>query len=161
MPPRQVLQRTLHSIHIGSVKSMQAKRQQDTEYDLREIELQYHIPVSGTAGTLLTWAEPVTIPFEWGFHYAPMQRDSELEIPHFTYGAYIVTETPVGLLACVSGWQEEPRNGAITAADVSIGIMGHDEAALIDFQGYVHASFQGLAQSLDETSENPDLEVTA
>lgn len=160
MPPKQVLTRTLHTIHVGAVQSMQRKQQQDTEYDLIEIELQYHVPIQGSAGTLLTWTEPVSVEFEWGFHYAPMQRDSDLELPHFTYGAYVVTETPVGLLACITGWQEERRNGSITGADVSIGVIGHDPAAPVDFQGYVHASFQGLAQSRDETSENPDLEVT-
>jgi hypothetical protein len=92
MPPRQVLPRTLNSIHIGAVKSMQEKK--------------------------------------------------------------------------------DPENGAITGADVSIGFLagpvapgddGTGAVALeqtVTFQGFLHASFQGLAQSLDETSENPDLEVT-
>jgi hypothetical protein len=172
MPPRQVLPRTLNSIHIGAVKSMQEKTRQDSEYDLTEIELQYQIAVSGEASAVLAWADPVTLAFEWGFHYAPMQRDSELELPHFTYGGYIVTETPVALLAVVKSWKEDPDNGAITGADVSIGFLagpvapgddGTGAVALeqtVTFQGFLHASFQGLAQSLDETSENPDLEVT-
>lgn len=176
MPPKQVLPRALSSLSIGAVQSMQRKRKQDSEYDLIEVELQYQIAVTGDAGIYLAWAMPVTIDFEWGFHYAPMQRDSELELPHFTYGAYVVTPTPVGVLACVSGWHEEPRNGAITGVDLSIGfvrgqggVVADDGAAAdaavgdatIPFKGTLHASFQGLAQSLDDTSQNPDLEVTA
>lgn len=159
MPPRQVLTRTLGAIHVGSQRAMEKKRRQDEEYDLREIELQYQLPIDGEAGVLLAWTpEPVRIAFEWGFHYAPMQRDSELELPHFTYGAYLVSETPVGISACVSGWEEDEANGAITAALVSVGAHG-GTGEPIPFRAFLHATFQGFATSLDETSENPELEI--
>lgn len=161
MAPRQVLPRALHSIHVGAARSMQRKRRQDSEYDLSELTLQYQLPFSGEAGTLLAWSEPVEIVFEWGFFYAPMQRDSELELPHFEYGSYVLTDAPVGILANVMTWQEEEANGGITGASVVLGAIGGDSETPVPFSASVHVTFQGLATSRDNISENPDLEVTA
>ena len=154
MPVRGEMIRTLQDIQIGAPLAMQQRLARNAELDLHEIDLQYQVAISGTAGTTPGWGE-VVIEFEWEFHYAPSQRDSELEIPHFWWGAYIPTGGPVAVQACVTEWEQDLDTDAITGAVVSLAALGAGE----EFNGWAHLSFQGLALLREDFSDNADLEI--
>lgn len=153
--PKGTIVRTLQSISIGATQAMKQRDARNRELGLNEEDIQYHVLIEGTASLVPAFSTK-ELDFEWEFHSAPGQRDSDLWMPHFTFGSYIHTGGPLIVTACVVTWEENPDNGGITGADVGIGVMG-DSATPVPFGGYVHLNFQGFAISRDDMEDNPDL----
>lgn len=155
MPPQGSVIRTLQAIQIGSTKAMQQRETRNRELGLNEIDVQYQVTVEGTA-SLVPAFSPIDLDFEWEFHHAPSNRDSDLWMPHVSVGSYIHQGGPLIVSACVLSWDENPDNGGITGGTVGIGVMGAS-ATPEQFGGYVHLTFQGYAISRDDMEDNPDL----
>lgn len=153
MGVRGEMVRTVQSIQIGTALDIQKRADQDLELDMQEIDLQYQLPVSGTAGDASEW-ETVELDFEWEFFYAPSNRDSDLAYPHMTYGAY-VPGVPVALFACVNVWKVDTDTDAITGVVLAVTALGNQ----VDFAGSLHLNFQGYALSRDDFSDSSDLET--
>lgn len=148
------MQRVIHEITIGGAKATAKRDEQNRELGLEELDLQFQLPISGTATPNVAWSS-VEIVFDVEFHYAPAQRDSDLEVPHMTYGAYLPVGQ-VGIVAMVRSWKVEPKNDGITGCTLNIGCFASSSQA---FTGDLHVTFQGFGMSRDDLSDNPDLEV--
>lgn len=151
------LDRAVAQLQIGHVRSMQRRERQNQEYGLQELDLQYQLPVSGRASPSPGWGA-VELNFEWSFHYAPANRDSDLEVPHVTFGAYITKGAPVALHACVTDWKVEQANEGITGCTIQVAAFASSPVGR-DFAGFLHANVQGYATSRDDLSDNPDMET--
>ena len=154
MPVRGEMVRTLQEIQIGAPLSMAQRLARNAEMDLHEIDLQYQVAITGVSGNVPGWGT-IQIEFEWEFHYAPIQRDSRLEVPHFTYGAYVPFGGPVAVQACVVEWAVDLDTDAITGALVALAALGSGE----EFNGSAHLTFQGLALLREDFSDSSDLEI--
>lgn len=155
MAPKGSIIRTLQAVQIGTTQAMQKRDQRNRELGLNEVDVQYHVVIDGTASLTPAFAT-IDLDFEWEFHSAPSQRDSELWMPHFTDGAYIHQGGPLIVSCAVMSWDENPDNGGISGATVSIGVQNASIEAT-PFGGYAHLTFQGFAISRDDMEDNPDL----
>jgi len=138
-PQIQQMEKALKGLTIGTVQSMNEAADRAAKDGLIEREEQFQIEVSGTAEEFFDWSI-AEIKFGTLFTNATGQRDSELEQPHFTYGASIITATPVGVLASVMEWIETDRK-EIVGCKLAIGVAASDRHT--KFRGFLHASFQG------------------
>lgn len=141
-PEQQRLEKVLKGVTIGTVTDLRKAQERAYADGLIEREEQFQVAVSGAAEEFLDWQE-VEVKFGTMFVDASGQRDSELERPHFTYGAEIETPTPVGLMACVLEWKTTARNETI-GCKLAIGVAASDRAT--KFRGFLHATFQGFGQ---------------
>jgi hypothetical protein len=141
-PETQRIEKALKGITIGAAKDLRKAEERAYADGLIEREEQFQVAISGSAEEFLDW-QIVELKFGTMFVDASGQRDSELERPHFTYGAEIETPTPVGILACVLEWLTTARNETI-GCKLAIGVAASDRA--VRFKGFLHANFQGFGQ---------------
>lgn len=139
------MQRVVQELTVGHVRSAQKLKAQNEQLALQEVELQYQLPINGRASKVISW-DSVKFDFEWDFHTAPGQRDSDLELPQMTYGAYIPRGGPVGVFACVRDYKENEKTGAVNGATVAIGVIADGST---EFRGFLNVTFQGFAMSND------------
>jgi hypothetical protein len=136
------LSRAMDSITIGAVRDLRRLDEQRAAEGLKEVEEQFQITISGRAEEFAAW-QFAQVKFGLVFVDGTGQRDSELVTPHFTYGAELLTSTPVVLSAAVMTWQTNNR-GETVGAKLGIGVMATDLATR--FRARLHASFQGWGQ---------------
>lgn len=141
-PQIQRMERALKGLTIGTVQSLNDAADRAAKDGLIEREEQFQIEIGGTAEEFFDWSIAV-VKFGTLFTNATGQRDSELEQPHFTYGASILTGTPVGVLASVMEWIETERKETV-GCKLAIGVAASDRHT--KFRGFLHASFQGFGQ---------------
>lgn len=135
----QRLEQALKGLTIGTIQDMNKAAEGAARDGLIEREEQFQIEISGTAEEFFSW-NIAEIKFGTLFTNATGQRDSELEQPHFTYGASIITAIPVGVLASVMEWIETDRK-EVVGCKLAIGAAATDRHT--KFRGLLHASFQG------------------
>lgn len=141
-PQGHRLEQAMKGLTLGTVTDLRKAEERAYQDGLIEREEQFQVAISGVAEEFLDW-ETVEIKFSTAFMDASGQRDSELERPHFTYGAEIETATPVGILACVLEWKTTARNETI-GCKLAIGVAASDRSTR--FKGFLHANFQGFGQ---------------
>lgn len=146
------LQRAMSEITLQAVQSTRERDARDYQMGLGEHEEQFQIPLTGTAGRTPGFAE-IEIGFDHHFFYAPAQRDSDLDRPHFTFGSECAE--PVIIQACVKEWNIRESNGAIRGATLRVSVMAAGTVAFED--AVLNVTFQGFA-ALDEV-ETEDLEI--
>lgn len=134
------LERSIRALSTRPVRDLERKHARAAEDGLAEYDQQFQIPIRGTAASTLAWTEQ-RVDFETLFYDASEQRDSSYPVPQFTYGSVIESGAPAMIAACVVEWKRNRRQ-AIHAAIVAIGVLGDG-----DFDGYLHATFQGYGQS--------------
>lgn len=139
--------RAVADLTLGVAKSTEARRQRDRELGLAETEQQFQIPVSGTASTLPGFSF-LAVFFDFPFHYAPGQRDSDLQEPHMTFGSKCNAD--VTLNAHVRDWYIDSDTGGYTGAVVVVSALA--AVAGTDFTGSVHVTFQGFSAP-DDTGD--------
>lgn len=138
--------RAVQGMTLGVIKATRAREERNQQMGYAEVDLQYQVPISGTANTGIAFTT-ITLSFEIDFFYAPGQRNNDLERPHLTVGGE--SDVPIGLTAVVTAWEEDPDNGAIRGATVAIGVIA---ATSTPFTGTAHLNFQGYgAQTEDDT----------
>lgn len=155
MAVRGGMGRAVQHIQIGAAKAVDRRRKLSEEIGLQEVDLQYQLPIEGDAFSTPAFGE-VDVDFEWEFHYAPEQRNSDLPVPHVLFGAHIVRGGPVMVSGHVVAWKVDPDTDGVTGAKVSVGVVSDDFRS---FAGHLHMNVQGYAQSRDDMSDNPDQEV--
>lgn len=132
----------------------------NSDYDKpAERTQQIQMIVSGTAGGVAVWQDPVPVTFDVYFHCAPGNRDSTLILPHFTYGVVLDTPFPVMVAAHVASWK---RDGNFTVSGCNIRWGAWDPsnpAVLTPFKAHLHLSFQGFgaAPDVDSSQLSDDL----
>jgi hypothetical protein len=146
------LPRVMQNLTIGVVRETQERERRALALGLQEIDQQFQIPVSGSAGTTIAWSS-AAVGFDYPFAYAPGMRDSDLDVPQMTYGAVIESGTPVVLTAVVTDWTREPTDDSITGATLQIGAYSPGAAAAIDFGAFLHVTFQGYGALLEDETE--------
>lgn len=142
--PDGSLQRSMVRLTVGVARSMRARERRDREMGLAEMEEQFQVEISGNATTGLVWASQ-ELSFDCSFHYAPGQRDSELDRPQFWFGA--VVSPAVLVTAVVTAWTVDEDTGATIGATVAIGVMAAGPGA---YAGHVHLTFQGYGALIEE-----------
>lgn len=146
--PMHALHRAVADMTLGVAQSTRKREARDREMGFREVQQQYQIEIAGEATGVWGFAE-TSITFDYPFFYAPAQRDSDLDRPHFWFGAELDFLGAVS--AVVTAWDTHPRTGAITGATVAVGVVTQ-AGAEVGYQGVVHLTFQGFAAlSEDET----------
>jgi hypothetical protein len=141
-PQIQRMEHALKGLTIGTVQSMNDAADRAAKDGLIERDEQWQIEITGTAEEFFNWSIAI-VKFGTVFSNATGQRDSELEQPHFTYGASIITATPVGVLASVMEWTENERKETV-GCKLAIGVAATDRHT--KFRGFLHANFQGYGQ---------------
>jgi hypothetical protein len=146
------LERSIRRMSYGSVLDLTKRRAQLGYDQLAELDHQFQLPMSGTASTASAYTS-LEVAFDVEFFHAPEQRDSALTVPHFTYGVVCAvteqTTTPTGVSvgimasAYVSEWREDPERQAITGAVITVGVNNGYSNIVVEFNGYLHATFQG------------------
>jgi hypothetical protein len=136
------LSRAMDGLTIGAVKDLRRRDEEMAADGLQEMEEQFEIAVSGRAEEFVAWQYAV-LKFGLVFIDGTGDRDSELVLPHFTYGCKIDTPTPVGLIAAVMEWNTNDR-GETVGCKLAIGLLATDRAT--KFRGSLHATFQGWGQ---------------
>jgi hypothetical protein len=143
--------RALLNLTLGVAKGSLERDRRDREMGLSELEQQYQVQISGTAGT--RWASStVEVSFECPFYYAPGQRDSDFDRPQFWFGAE--TTVAVAITAVVIDWQLDDDNGAVTGATVAIGVLA---GGAVPFTGFAHLTFQGFSALAEDESGEIDV----
>lgn len=119
-----------------------------------EFEQQFQVKLSGSAGNQWGWVDQ-QFNFEYPFLYAPLQRRSDLELPHFRSGIEFQAPTPtvmVTLHAIVIDWNRSEENW-IVGAKVRFAVQCPTaQATAVNYNAIAHLAFQGYA-SLPEGGE--------
>ena len=146
--PQGSVERVLAHIGVRTHQRIRAKDRRNERNAGRELELQYQYEISGTATVAPVWMELPAINFDYSLHYAPGQRESTLEEPHFTYGSK--TNPPVGIHATVKEWLQDENTGAVVGAIVAVAALAGGSTP---FKGKVHLTFQGFGTLNEEDEE--------
>jgi hypothetical protein len=139
--------RAVKSIHAEPVVALDKRREMLGYDQLTETEEQYQLPISGTASDVIAWTER-EVSFGTAFIDASDMRDSNLVVPHFTFGVMLESE-PVAVTAVVREWLEQ--NDTVVGARVSVG--AYSPGSTVDFRGYVHLTFQGFGAPVEEGAD--------
>lgn len=146
------LQRSMKHLTIGTVKRMDAKRQDRIAEGLAEREEQFKIPVAGRGEEFPEWVK-VELEFESVFVDATGQRHSDFEQPIITYGYTIERGGPVGVDVCLTEWNVNDRNETIGCV-LWVGARATDIAR--KFRGEVHVIIQGYGMPPAPYGDIPD-----
>lgn len=146
--PSGSLPRIMAELSLGSNRRMRQRERRDLDMGFSEVVQQYQINIEGEPGGAFGFAS-VDVSFAYPFYYAPAQRDSDLDVPHMTFGGEASTD--LAMSAVVTSWDRDADNDAINGATVCVGVLGASET----YTGVVHLSFQGFAAlGEDETAIN-------
>jgi hypothetical protein len=146
--PDGAIGRLLHDLTVGTIQAVRRKDNADGQNQLREVEQQIQFTVkgrTGEGGTVPIFVEK-ELKFDYAFHYAPANRDSPLEYPHFSAGSQ--TNPPVVLHVTVKEWLHNENNGAINGCIVNVGATGTQ--AITAFTGVAFLTFQGFGALIEE-----------
>lgn len=159
------LERSIRSMSTDAILSLDARRTSRGYDQLQELEHQFQIPIWGIASSGVGWSS-FNVPFDVEFFFAPEQRDSPLAVPHFSYGP-VVSGVPspddaapdpnnpdclVAVFCQVVEWARDPAMDSVVGAVVGIGVSTIGGQVDVRFDGYVHLTFQGYGNVMDESS---------
>lgn len=137
--------RLASDLSVGLIKSINDRNVQKQLEGLQEFEEQFQIEISGRAEEFPVWTT-AQLAFSINYVDATGQRDTPFDRPHFTYGAFIESTDPIGILACVTSWITNDRNET-RGCELAIGAVATDLSK--KFRGQLHATFQGYGAPLD------------
>lgn len=142
--PIHSARRVLQRVTVSHVKLREQMLARAAANELREEMFQYQIGIAGKANAIVAW-QPVSVDFPSPMVSAPMQRDSDLEVPQFFFGYHLYnSEAPVVVVAHVSSWSQDDSDYT-TGAQVQIGSYTPASNDNVEFAGYVHLTFQGFS----------------
>jgi hypothetical protein len=136
------LENALKGMTLGVVRSIDNAADRAYKDGLVEREEQFQIAFSGVAEEFFAW-QTAEVKFGNVFVDATGQRDSELTVPHFTYGAELESPIPVGIMAVIMAWKKTDRDETI-GCTLAVGAAATDQST--KFFGALHATFQGFGQ---------------
>lgn len=146
------LERSLAAVTIGMVRQRTAHERNRRDNALQEIEQQFQTPFSGEAGTALSDDDQrFSFTFDSPFVYAPGNRDSDLDVPQFSFGAQV--RGAVQLTGHVTEWIRDPGRGVVTGASVRLVAHAPGVTTPVPFSGVAHFTFQGYAAVDENESE--------
>lgn len=144
------LRRSLQSMTLGAIRASKEAEAQAAIDQLAEIDLQFQLPIQGTAYAAARWGS-VQLAFDTPFYDAVDQRDSPYIEPIFTYGV-ILNRGHVFITCAIEAWEGDQING-IKGATVAVGACNPGGRSQ-KFSGHIHLNFQGYgARAMD-----PDME---
>lgn len=147
--PSGALSRSLSALTVGAIQKQQARRDELAYTKLGEMEQQLQVPITGAVTSAVTSAQ---IPVDWPypFVYAPGQRDSSLEKPHFNFGLEMVSGYGVIIFPTVVGWHLSGE-GFYMGAYIGIQAWFPNARKKQKFSAVLHATFTGYgAPQVDE-----------
>lgn len=142
--PIHALRRALGKVTVTHVKQREALLARHAASKLAEELFQYQLGFAGKANARPAW-QPLEVQFPAPMIPAPMQRDSDLEVPQFTFGYHLyAAAAPVVVMGHVSQWMLDDADYTV-GAQLQIGAYTPADNNNIDFAGYVHLTFQGFS----------------
>lgn len=145
--------RVLHRITVSHVKQREAILARQAASELREEMFEYQVGIAGTANAQVAW-QPYRASFPAPMVAAPMQRDSDLDVPQFFFGYHLYnSEGPVVVVAFVSAWDQD-ESDYTTGASLQIGAFTPGMNADTAFAGYAHLTFQGYSGPVLEDDDS-------
>ena len=139
------VERAVRGLTLGVMSAAKRAKEQRELEGLSHIEENIKVDVVGRAEEFPIWTQ-VHLEFETVFIDASGQQDTEFDRPHFTYGAVVTKNGPVGILSCVVDWDVNDRE-EVTGCILAISAVATDHGRR--FQGEVHARFQGYGMPAD------------
>jgi hypothetical protein len=140
------VQRSLAAITVRTKQAYDAHEARQRELAARETTAQFKVTVNGTANGHMAWSDH-KITFHEPF-YSDSERDSDFDVPHFTFGYELPTGAPIMLSAHVRVWDID-QDEVVRGATVRIGVCRpglRDRAAdTVKFRAITHLTFQGWA----------------
>mgnify|MGYP000874607797 CR=1 FL=1 len=149
------LQRSLAAMTIGVVKARDSKRANKIPYELQEGEQQFQLPITGTAQRGVTWAKK-ELTFDFLFYEATGYRFVPFDSPQFSHGFVIepVDDKEAVKPIFVSAMAEYVRrdlDDAVTGAVMHVGVHS-PTIEPVEFEGYLHLTFQGYGCPVETES---------
>lgn len=152
MPAEQhALNRTLQGLAQGIQKDIDAHRKETATDALVEREIQYQLPVSGTATASPEDAVWGTVSFNFEHSFPSMSqgmRDSDLDSPQVSFGWEMASGTPVALFAIVRSWQYDDTKN-INGVRLSVSALALGSSEDVDFRATLHITIQGWGAPTD------------
>lgn len=146
--PMHKLHRAMEDLTLNIQAAIRDRDERNYELGMVEHEEQIQIPIGGPINGL--GFQTFEVEFDSPFFYAPAQRDSDLERPHFSFG--YETETDVVISCRVAAWTDKETNGATIGATVGVAVLSTSD---VTFEGVLHLTFKGFA-ALEETEGDED-----
>jgi hypothetical protein len=142
------------AVSIEHVQALEERRERLGFDLLQELEQQFQIVISGSAGTTLAWTSR-TLEFDVEFINAVNQRYSNLTEPHFYYGVKVAQLVLVTVN--VSSYVIDDRD-IITGANINIGVVAPGTAFAVAFGGRVDLTFQGFGAPVEYPQPDTDVD---
>lgn len=143
-PKTAQLERSLEALTIGLVQDVRHRNRMLHDGQQGEFQQQMQVELSGTAGNVWAWQDQ-KLSFEYPFVYAPLQRQADLLVPHFTCGFTLAQTTNLILLhAHVIAWNVTEESWvigatvrfAVSAPNAVVTPVPYDAQAHLTFHGY-------------------------
>ncbi len=143
--------RAVSALAQGIQKDVDAHRKETATDALLEREIQYQLPVGGTATAEPSEAIWGTVSFNFEHSFPSVSqgmRDSDLETPQVSFGWQLKTGTPVALFASVRNWvYDDTKN--ITGVRLSVSALALGSSDDVDFRAVLHLTIQGWGAPTD------------
>lgn len=143
------LTRSLRAMTVGVMHSHQEAVERYDANRLGELDQQFQIPVSGTAGVAGAWVE-VDLDFEAPMIDAYDERQSPYSDPLFTCGVVQTRGEPAFFTAQVRRWII--KDELYVGATLAIGVFRPSGDG--PFSGEIHANFQGYGSPTSDSGED-------
>jgi hypothetical protein len=151
--PGRQLARSLTALTIGTVKAQEARERELGPLRLQELTQEVQVPLTGKA-TETPGSETVNVKWPYPFVYAPAQRDSPLENPHFSFGVESLSPSaPAIVIPQVTRWLRSEEGFAVGAA-VLLTAWLPGASAPTDYRSLVHLTFTGYGAPIAEEDDD-------
>lgn len=149
------LARSLRAMTLGVLHSYSERRDARAAGELGEIDQQYQVTISGSAGQRATWQAQEVI-FDVPFIDGSDDRDPDFLYPLFTYGTVVKTGSRLVLVCNVTGWNVD--EDYVRGCTLEIGVFRPPPGGVAEFAAELHLNFQGWGAP---SPPDPDAEAEA
>lgn len=144
------LSRSIAALAFGNVERFYEDQRTRARESLAEYMQQFQVPVSGTLGGSIGWAN-LNVDFDVPMLRSPASRHAPFDKPTFTYGVYLQTGVDGIIVANVRKWVEDERS--VNGALLRVGAYVPGAASETAFKATLHLTFQGLGAPIDDESD--------
>lgn len=142
--------RAVQGMSIGAIKSWQDRRERVWQDALDEYDQQFQAPITIETNYAGAWVEFDVI-FNLVFVLEPT-RDSNYDVPQFTYGVEYKSGTPVHISVMVKSWVKDVQG--VRGAKMMAGAFNPATGKMVKFVGVLHLNFQGFGGPESDESES-------
>lgn len=158
MARHHALERSLAALTIGMVKRVRDREASLAEGKLTERQVQFQIPMSGTAYQGVAWTKR-HLHFDVTFHGATGDRDVPYNAPQ-VYSGFVIDpsdeKAPVlPIIPTVAVQWIKDDQEATTGCILHVGVHSPTPEP-VEFEGYLHVTFQGWGSPRQDATDEGD-----